>query len=75
MARSELRRRVDALEGSSTGYSGPAIWVVCEPGETTEQAIARYEAKHGSRLPDQWAVVWRPVMTGVPRGEDSICVA
>lgn len=76
MARNELRRRVEALEGLGELLWGvaPAIWLVLEPGETSEQGIARYEAKHGPRLPGRPAVIWRPVGTGVPRGEDSICV-
>ena len=74
MARGRLMQRVDALEGSGGNrFSGPAIWLVLEPGETPDQGIARYEAKHGPRLPGQPAVVWRPVLTGVPRGEDSLC--
>ena len=74
MARGRLMQRVDALEDSGGHrYTGPAIWLLLEAGETTEQGIARYEAKHGPRLPGQPALVWQPVFTGVPRGEDSLC--
>lgn len=74
MARSELTRRVDALEvGKADAFQGPAIWVVRDPGESAEDAIARYEAKHGLRQPGQPAVIWRTVETGVPRGVGSIC--
>ena len=74
MARGRLMQRVDALEHSGgEHFTGPAIWLVLEPGETTEQGIARYEAKHGPRLAGQPAVVWRPVLTGVPRGGSSLC--
>lgn len=69
-----MAKRIDALEErGSEHFAGPAIWLVLNPGETDEQGIARYEAKHGPRLPGQPAVVWRVIETGVPRGEDSFC--
>ena len=69
-----LRDRLSKLEVATTDvFRGPAIWLVLEPGETTEQAIDRYEAKHGPRLPGQPAVIWHPVCTGVPRGESTLC--
>ena len=69
-----LRDRLSKLEVATADvFRGPAIWLVLEPGETTEQAIARHEAKHGPRLPGQPAVIWHPVYTGVPREEGSLC--
>lgn len=69
-----LRDKVNKLEASgAAGFDGPAVWLVLEPGETTEEGIARYEAKHGPRLPGQPAIVWRPVCTGVPRGDSTLC--
>ena len=69
----KLGQRVSALERRHSTFQGEAVWLVLEPGETTERGIARYEAKHGPRLPGQPAIVWRPVCTGVPRGDSSLC--
>ena len=74
MVRGELRRRLDALEyGDGNPRQGGVVCLVLEPGETSEEGIARYEAKHGPRDPGQPAVIWRPITTGVPRGEGSLC--
>lgn len=66
MSRNELQRRVDALEGQKTGGwgQGPAIWVVRKAGESADEAIDRYEASYGPRLPGQPAVIWKPVLGG-----------
>ena len=66
-----LGRRLSALKGREGGKRLPAIWVICEPGENPETAIARHEAEQGSRLPGQGAVVWHVVDSCVPRGADS----
>lgn len=74
MAGGRLMQRIGALEErGGEHFAGPVAWLVLEPGETTEQGIARYEAKHGPRLPGQPALVWQPIITGVPRGDDSLC--
>ncbi len=74
MVGGRLMQRVGALEVRGGDHiAGPTVWLVLEPGETTEQGIARYEAKHGPRLPGQPAVVWHSITTGVPRGEGSLC--
>lgn len=67
-----LRDRLSKLEVADA-FRGPAAWLVLEPSETTEQGIARYEAKHGPRLPGQPAIIWHPVSTGVPRGGSELC--
>ncbi len=68
-----LKRRLEALEGAGRdAFFGPAIWVALEPGETSDEGLARYEAEHGPRLPGQPTLIWR---SGVPRGKDSICIA
>jgi hypothetical protein len=67
MARGRLMQRVEELEQRGRKYQG-AVWIVNEDGEATEDAIARYEAKHGP-LGDRMAIVW--ISTGVPRGADS----
>ena len=69
-----MRTRVDALEvRAGDSFAGEGIWLVLERGVTTEQGIARWEAKHGPRQPGQRAVIWHPVYTGVPRGEAALC--
>ena len=69
-----LRERLSRLEvAGGDALHGPTLWLVLEPGETTEQSIARYEAKHGAREPGQPALVWQPIFTGVPRGEGALC--
>lgn len=73
MARSELKRRVDALEGGAGRFAGPTIWLVLNPGETKAEGVARWEAVNGPRKPGQPAAIWLCVETGVPRGEHSIC--
>ena len=66
MAGHRLTQRIGALEQEAGGY---AVLLVVERGETDEQAIARYEARHGP----QPATVWQPIATGVPRGENAFC--
>ena len=61
MAGNRLTNRVEALERSDGGiFGGPAAWIICEEGETSEQARARYEAEHGL-IGDRMAIVWCPV--------------
>jgi hypothetical protein len=68
-----LKRRIDALEGAARdAFFGPTVWVALEPGETSEEGLARHEAMHGLRSPGQPTICWR---SGVPRGEGSICTA
>ena len=61
-------RRLEALEGAAS--QGPTALLIVEPGETTEKAVSRHEAKHGPLLPGQQ---WLPIITGVPRGELAWC--
>lgn len=69
-----LRDRLSNLEvATADAFRGPAVWLVLEPGETTEHGIVRWEAQHGPRLPGQPAIIWHPVCTGVPRGEGALC--
>lgn len=43
-----MSARIDALENlAGDSFAGEAVWLVLEPGETTEQGMARWEAKHG----------------------------
>lgn len=59
MAR-QMMRRLDALEVKARSFSGPAVWLVLDPGETTGEGIARHETKHGERQPGQPALIWQP---------------
>lgn len=68
-----LKRRLEKLEGARDGFFGPAIWLVLNPGETSDEGVARYEAEHGPRQPGQPAIIWHPVSTGVPRERGAIC--
>lgn len=61
MASASMNKRIAALESRNAGFNGPAIWTVCEPGESPADAVARYEAEHGPRLPGQLAITWRVV--------------
>ncbi|WP_346031870.1 hypothetical protein [Erythrobacter westpacificensis] len=61
MASTSMSKRVAALEGARGVFRGPAIWVLRQAGETTAEAIARYEAEHGPRLPGQLVIIWQPV--------------
>ena len=74
MAGHRLTQRLQALElRDADAFQGEAVWLVLEPGETTEEGMARWEAKNGPSLPGQRAIIWHPVYTGVPRGEDAWC--
>lgn len=59
MAAGGLKRRLDALEVRAHGFSGPAVWLVLDPGEATGEGIARLEARHGKRQPGQPALIWK----------------
>jgi hypothetical protein len=63
-----LKERLSKLEQSTCGYMG-AAWIICGPGETEDEACARYEADHGP-IGDRMAIVW--MSTGVPRHSESI---
>lgn len=60
MARTELSRRVAALEGVSVEQArGPCLWVVREEGETSLQALTRLEADSGP-FGERQVLVWQP---------------
>ena len=67
MARTDMTRRVVALENSDGG----TVLIVVEPGEHEATARARYESANGP-IPARAAINW--IETGVPRGTGFVCV-
>lgn len=56
-----LDRRLAALESrKGIGFDGPGIWIVLDPGETSDDGVARYEAEHGECQPGQPVIIWKP---------------
>lgn len=62
-------RRLEALEGAASLCRTALL--ILEPGESTEQAASRHEAKNG---PLGRGHQWLAIDTGVPRGENAWCV-
>ena len=56
-----IARRIEALKPS-----GPLQYIVMDPEETQEQALARHEEERGARV--HGPVVF--IVTGVPRSPD-----
>jgi hypothetical protein len=68
----KLKGRVKALEVCSDPRRGAMTWVIVDPGETQEAAIARHVALHGPVAPGG-VLLW--CSTGVPRGEGATVCA
>lgn len=66
-----LRERLTNLELREGEFQG-AVWIIAEPGETSEAARARYESEHGP-IGERMAIIW--VSTGVPRGPEAVACA
>lgn len=63
-----LRDRLSKLEGKRGDVTGGA-WIVARDGQSSQDAIADYEAEHGPLNPDKINIIW----TGVPRGDSKLC--
>lgn len=70
MAKHGLSGRVQALEEKHDAAFQGGVFIVTEPGETNEQARARWEAVNGP-LDGRMAITW--IVTGVPRTEGLSC--
>ena len=55
-----LNIRLDALEARSPPFTG-SHWIICDEGETRDQALARYEAENGPVLETDMTIIWVPV--------------
>lgn len=55
-----LSSRLEALEARGSPFTG-SHWIICEDGETRDQALARYEAENGPVLDTDMTIIWVPV--------------